>query len=100
MRKKKESRGDKMEKNMSMIYKKKLTVLIVDDDQSRRTLHLGIIQMAGAFAYMARNAEEAVNLHRNGDSFNLIIIDNQWSSPNQDATRHEGDVNDRGDDVA
>lgn len=36
---KKESRGE-IEKNMSMVYKKKLTVLIVDDDPSCRTLHM------------------------------------------------------------
>ncbi|XP_010467996.1 PREDICTED: two-component response regulator ARR22-like [Camelina sativa] len=64
-----------MKKNMSLIYKKKLTVLIVDEDPYRCGAYMGIIQMAGGFPYMARNAEEAVNLHLNGDYYNLIIMD-------------------------
>ncbi|AAF26787.1 hypothetical protein [Arabidopsis thaliana] len=55
--KKKESRGE-IGKNMSLIYKKKLTVLVVDDDPSCRTLHMGIIQMAGGFPYMVKNGEK------------------------------------------
>lgn len=73
----KEASTGEIGKNMSMIYKKKLLVLVVDDDPSSRTFLMGVIQMAGGFAYMVENGEEAVNLHRDGNSFNLILMDNE-----------------------
>ncbi|WZZ63221.1 hypothetical protein YC2023_063328 [Brassica napus] len=82
---------------------KKLCVLVVDDDRSCRSLYMGFIQMRGAFPYMAENGEEAVNLYRDGQTFNLILMDNEM--PVMDGAsatkelRPRGDVNDRGTDV-
>lgn len=56
---------------------KKLCVLVVDDDRSCRSLYMGFIQMRGGFPYMAENGEEAVNLYRDGQTFNLILMDNE-----------------------
>ncbi|KAG2272870.1 hypothetical protein Bca52824_067425 [Brassica carinata] len=56
---------------------KKLCVLVVDDDRSCRSLYMGFIQMRGAFPYMAENGEEAVNLYRDGQTVNLILMDNE-----------------------
>ncbi|KAL0708736.1 hypothetical protein Bca4012_075162 [Brassica carinata] len=82
---------------------KKLCVLVVDDDRSCRSLYMGFIQMRGAFPYMAENGEEAVNLYRDGQTVNLILMDNEM--PVMDGAsatkelRPRGDVNDRGTDV-
>lgn len=56
---------------------KKICVLVVDDDRSCRSLYMGFIQMRGGFPYMAGNGEEALNLYREGQSFDLILMDNE-----------------------
>ncbi|XP_010485797.1 PREDICTED: two-component response regulator ARR22-like [Camelina sativa] len=58
--------------------KKKLNVLIVDDDAINRTLHARIINQIGGVSKTAGNGEEAVILHRDGNaSFDLILMDKE-----------------------
>ncbi|KAJ0249748.1 Two-component response regulator ARR22 [Hirschfeldia incana] len=70
------STGD-INKTKSVEVKKKLNVLIVDDDTVTRKLHEGIIKSFGGISQTAKNGEEAVNIHRNGASFDLILMDKE-----------------------
>ncbi|CAH2055129.1 unnamed protein product [Thlaspi arvense] len=72
-----EESTDDLGKNMTLEYKKKFLVLVVDDDPHCQTVHLAIIGAAGGFGYLAENGEEAVNRYRDGEYFNLIIMDNE-----------------------
>ncbi|CAE5966073.1 unnamed protein product [Arabidopsis arenosa] len=66
-----------IEKTKSTEVKKKLNVLIVDDDPSIRRLHEMIIKRIGGISQTAKNGEEAVILHRGGASFDLILMDKE-----------------------
>lgn len=66
-----------IEKTKSTETKKKLNVLIVDDDSLNLRLHERIITTIGGISQTARNGEEAVNLHRSGASFDLILMDKE-----------------------
>ncbi|KAL1211588.1 Two-component response regulator ARR22 [Cardamine amara subsp. amara] len=69
--------GD-IEKTKSADMKKKLNVLIVDDDPLNLKIHERIIKMIGGISQTAKNGEEAVILHRNGGtSFDLILMDKE-----------------------
>lgn len=58
--------------------KKKLNVLIVDDDPLNLKIHEKIIKMIGGISQTAKNGEEAVILHRDvGASFDLILMDKE-----------------------
>ncbi|VVA96423.1 unnamed protein product [Arabis nemorensis] len=71
------SKGN-MEKTESIETKKKLNVLIVDDDPLNLKLHERIIKMIGGISQTAKNGEEAVILHRDGGaSFDLILMDKE-----------------------
>jgi len=67
------------EKTKSIEVKKKLiNVLIVDDDPLNRRLHEMIIKTIGGISQTAKNGEEAVILHRDGEaSFDLILMDKE-----------------------
>ncbi|CAH8259278.1 unnamed protein product [Arabidopsis lyrata] len=65
------------EKTKSTEVKKKLNVLIVDDDPLNRRLHEMIIKTIGGISQTAKNGEEAVILHRGGASFDLILMDKE-----------------------
>lgn len=67
-----------IEKTKSVEVKKKLNVLIVDDDTLTRKLHESIIKAIGGISQTAKNGEEAVNIHQNGNaSFDLILMDKE-----------------------
>ncbi|EOA32535.1 hypothetical protein CARUB_v10015824mg [Capsella rubella] len=71
------STGD-IEKTKSTETKKKLNVLIVDDDALNRILHDKIIKTIGGVSQTAKNGEEAVILHLDGKaSFDLILMDKE-----------------------
>ncbi|KAG2316221.1 hypothetical protein Bca52824_019343 [Brassica carinata] len=71
------STGD-IEKTKSVEVNKKLNVLIVDDDTVTRKLHESIIKAIGGISQTAKNGEEAVNIHRDGNaSFDLILMDKE-----------------------
>ncbi|XP_009134756.1 two-component response regulator ARR22 isoform X2 [Brassica rapa] len=71
------STGD-IKKTKSVEVKKKLNVLIVDDDTVIRKLHENIIKSIGGISQTAKNGEEAVNIHRDGNaSFDLILMDKE-----------------------
>ncbi|EFH60696.1 hypothetical protein ARALYDRAFT_477689 [Arabidopsis lyrata subsp. lyrata] len=65
------------EKTKSTEVKKKLNVLIVDDDPLNCRLHEMIIKTIGGISQTAKNGEEAVILHRGGASFDLILMDKE-----------------------
>ncbi|KAJ0237109.1 Two-component response regulator ARR22 [Hirschfeldia incana] len=58
--------------------KKKLNVLIVDDDPLNLIIHEKIIKAIGGISQTANNGEEAVIIHRDGgSSFDLILMDKE-----------------------
>ncbi|KAK7396472.1 hypothetical protein VNO78_17506 [Psophocarpus tetragonolobus] len=52
-----------------------LTALIVDDDKVIRMVHGKILNSVGVKIEVAKNGEEAVEIHRLGQSFDLILMD-------------------------
>lgn len=58
--------------------KKKINVLIVDDDPLNLQIHEKIIKAIGGTSQTANNGEEAVIIHRDGgSSFDLILMDKE-----------------------
>ena len=71
------STGD-IKKTKSVEVKKKLNVLIVDDDPLNLIIHEKIIKAIGGISQTANNGEEAVIIHRDGgSSFDLILMDKE-----------------------
>ncbi|POO02953.1 Two-component response regulator [Trema orientale] len=56
---------------------KKLSVLIVDDASFIRLMHSSIVRTLGLEPQVAENGQEAVDLHRSGASFDLILMDKE-----------------------
>ncbi|XP_030475410.2 two-component response regulator 24-like [Syzygium oleosum] len=61
--------------------KKKLSVLIVDDDSTIRTIHTILVNRVGVEveSKLAENGKVAVDLFRAGESFDLVLMD--WEMP-------------------
>jgi len=61
--------------------KKKLSVLIVDDDSMIRTIHTILVNRVGVEveSQVAENGKVAVDLFRSGESFDVILMD--WEMP-------------------
>lgn len=61
--------------------KKKLSVLIVDDDSTIRTIHTILANSVGVEveSKLAENGKVAVDLFRAGESFDLVLMD--WEMP-------------------
>ncbi|XP_010549639.1 PREDICTED: two-component response regulator ARR22 [Tarenaya hassleriana] len=55
----------------------KVRVLVVDDDPISRKIHVALVRRFGGVAVTAENGEEAVNIHRAGASFNLVLMDKE-----------------------
>lgn len=51
------------------------SVLVVDDDNFVRQIHKMVMIKLGMEVQVAKNGKEAVDLHRAGASFNLILMD-------------------------
>ncbi|KAJ9185755.1 hypothetical protein P3X46_005349 [Hevea brasiliensis] len=51
------------------------SVLVVDDDNVVRTIHKMMLEVKGMEVQLATNGKEAVDLHRVGACFNLILMD-------------------------
>ncbi|OWM80193.1 two-component response regulator ARR22-like [Punica granatum] len=65
------------EESKSLQGGKKLSVLIVDDDQLIQMMHVALVKASGVDAeiLIAENGEVAVDLCRSGKSFDLILMD-------------------------
>ncbi|KAF8039274.1 hypothetical protein BT93_B1720 [Corymbia citriodora subsp. variegata] len=61
--------------------KKKLSVLIVDDDLMIRTIHTILVSRVGGEveSQVAENGKVAVDLFRSGKSFDVVLMD--WEMP-------------------
>ncbi|KAI3423373.1 Response regulatory domain-containing protein [Psidium guajava] len=61
--------------------KKKLSVLIVDDDSTIRSIHTILVNRVGMEVEpkVAENGQVAVDLFRSGESFDLVLMD--WEMP-------------------
>ncbi|KAL9344595.1 hypothetical protein Peur_062270 [Populus x canadensis] len=55
--------------------KNSFTVLVVDDDTVVRMVHRMLVTSLGLKVQEAKNGKEAVDLHINGASFDLILMD-------------------------
>ena len=55
--------------------KNNFTVLVVDDDTVVRMVHKMLVTSLGLKVQEAKNGKEAVDLHINGASFDLILMD-------------------------
>lgn len=54
---------------------KKLRVLIVDDQAFTRLVHRAMVNSLGLDSQLAENGKVAVDLHRAGATFDLILMD-------------------------
>ncbi|CAN1233837.1 Two-component response regulator 24 [Linum perenne] len=55
-----------------------MKVLVVDDEELTRTTHKALLESLGvAEVELAENGQAAVDLHTNGASFDLIVMDHQ-----------------------
>ncbi|KAK6919509.1 Signal transduction response regulator, receiver domain [Dillenia turbinata] len=66
----------------------RFTALVVDDDRFIQMLHRKLLEKIGIEALAVVNGKEAVDLHRDGQGFNLILMDMEMPVMNGiDATR-------------
>ena len=54
-----------------------LTALIVDDDKLGRMIHQGLLKRAGVKSEAVKNGKEAVDIHSNGQRFDIILMDKE-----------------------
>jgi len=54
-----------------------LTALIVDDDKLVRMIHQGLLKRAGVKSEAVKNGKEAVDIHSNGQRFDIILMDKE-----------------------
>nr|GMD03191.1 two-component response regulator ARR22-like [Ipomoea batatas] len=54
---------------------KGLRALVVDDDTTTQMVHKMLLKKYGVEAQVAKNGEEAVELHRSGACFDLLLMD-------------------------
>lgn len=53
----------------------KITALVVDDDNTNRTIHHRLLENLGIENQVARNGKEAIDIHCSGENFDLILMD-------------------------
>ncbi|KAJ4849158.1 Two-component response regulator 24 [Turnera subulata] len=53
----------------------KITALVVDDDTTIRVIHQRLLKNLGIENQVAKNGQEAVDIHSSGKYFDLIIMD-------------------------
>ncbi|KAF5749282.1 two-component response regulator ARR22 [Tripterygium wilfordii] len=65
-----------------------LSVLVVDDDAVIRKIHSMLLENLGVEVQVALNGQQAVELHRLGSSFDIVLIDMEMPVMNgPDATK-------------
>ncbi|XP_061943835.1 two-component response regulator 24-like [Populus nigra] len=69
--------------------KNSFTVLVVDDDTVVRMVHKMLVTSLGLKVQEARNGKEVVDLHINGASFDLILMDMEMPIMNGPAATRE-----------
>lgn len=53
----------------------KITALVVDDDAVTGMIHRRLLDSLGVKNEVVRNGKEAINVHRSGNPFDLILMD-------------------------
>ncbi|GAV83804.1 Response_reg domain-containing protein [Cephalotus follicularis] len=53
----------------------RVSVLVVDDDPTIRTIHKALLSSMGMEVEVASDGQQAVNLHQMGASYNLVFMD-------------------------
>ncbi|KAK4272964.1 hypothetical protein QN277_021449 [Acacia crassicarpa] len=65
-----------MEEGESCSARRELTALVVDDQEVLRRIHGRLLKDVGvSHVEAARNGKEAIDIHRGGQSFDLILMD-------------------------
>ena len=54
---------------------RQLTALVVDDDMMVRMIHRKMLNSVGVKNQVVENGKEAIDIHRSGQSFDLILMD-------------------------
>ncbi|KAL5562047.1 hypothetical protein UlMin_031794 [Ulmus minor] len=85
-------RACEIEKEVSVLQKKpelrKIRVLVVDDSMTNQMLHQRLLQILGIETLAVGNGKEAVDVHRSGMHFDLILMDHEMPVMNGiEATR-------------
>lgn len=52
-----------------------LTALVVDDGEIVRKIHQGLLNRIGVKSRAVKNGKEAIDIHRDGQSFDIILMD-------------------------
>ena len=77
-----------LEENNKSNEIRKLCVLIVDDQSFTRLVHKAIVTSLGLEAQLAEDGKKAVDLHRAGASFDLILMDRDMPVMNGTQVRY------------